>query len=192
VTARTGGRQVVRSEHLRAAVGWLRRTPVLLISCWPFQHHPYHLPNPSPPPEKAARKASKEYPTERCCGANLFTYFVCNELAGALQRLDDVTPEQIRAARTLKRFLTGRLHAGVSTYPPFPGTEAAFLRAQIARISATTVLAPADWFVAEDDDEGRPVVTRAEEITPVALPEAGAASEWLASWVHRCGSCVGA
>ena len=39
------------------------------------------------------------------------------------------------------------MKAEVSAYPPFPGVEKNYLRAQIARISATTVLAPKDYFV---------------------------------------------
>lgn len=46
---------------------------------------------------------------------------------------------QIKAARSLKRLLTGRLSSAVSSYPVFPGNEANFLRAQVGRppLSAT-------------------------------------------------------
>lgn len=100
-------------------------------------------------------------------------------------------PEHVRAARTLKRFLTGSLNSAVSMYPPFPWTEATFLRAQIARIAATTVLTPTDWFASEEDDDGIQSIKRAEEITPVALPEAGALQEWVSNWVHRCATTFG-
>lgn len=39
---------------------------------------------------------------------------------------------QIKAARGLKRLLTGRLISPVSSYPVFPGTEANYLRAQVS------------------------------------------------------------
>lgn len=38
---------------------------------------------------------------------------------------------QIKAARSLKRLLTGRLSSPVSSYPVFPGNEANYLRAQV-------------------------------------------------------------
>jgi hypothetical protein len=48
---------------------------------------------------------------------------------------------QIKAARSLKRLLSGRLSSPVSSYPVFPGNEANFLRAQVgaaARETATS------------------------------------------------------
>jgi hypothetical protein len=47
-------------------------------------------------------------------------------------QLPNVTPAQIKAARTIKKFLTGKLDAHVSTYPVFPGTEGSYLRAQVS------------------------------------------------------------
>ena len=107
-------------------------------------------------------------------------------------RLPDTRPEHIIAARTLKRFLTGSLNTQVSTYPPFPWTEAVYLRAQIARIAAATLLAPAGWLSSEEDEEsGKSVLAAAEEIEPLALPD-GEPEEWLANWVHRCGPLLAA
>jgi hypothetical protein len=40
---------------------------------------------------------------------------------------------QVKAARCIKRLLTGRLSSAVSSYPRFPGTEASYLRAQVTR-----------------------------------------------------------
>ena len=39
-------------------------------------------------------------------------------------------------SRKVKKLFTGKLEAPVVAYPPFPGNEANYLRAQIARISA--------------------------------------------------------
>lgn len=39
---------------------------------------------------------------------------------------------QVKAARGLKRLLTGKLSSLVSSYPVFPGTEANYLRAQVS------------------------------------------------------------
>ena len=50
------------------------------------------------------------------------------------KKLPNVTPQQLTVARKIKKFFTGRLDAPVVSYPPFPGNEANYLRAQIARI----------------------------------------------------------
>lgn len=46
----------------------------------------------------------------------------------------------------------------IVSYPPFPGTEANYLRAQIARISAATHVSPQGYYIFEenedDDEEG--------------------------------------
>ena len=138
--------------------------------------------------EQAKREADRRYPMEQGTGANASVYFACNSLGqNPLQRLPDIRPEQITAARTLKRLLTGNLDSTVSTYPPFPWSEATFLRAQIARIAAATLLSPAGWLTQEEGDEGA-TLTPAEEIEPLALPD-GDPEEWLSNWVHKCAPC---
>ena len=57
-------------------------------------------------------------------------------------RLPPCTPAQIQKARVFKKYFTGRLDAPVVSYPPFEGTEAHYLRAQIARINHSTALLP--------------------------------------------------
>ncbi len=83
-------------------------------------------------------------------GANAYVYFVSNTLGGQLSMLPYVTPEQVKASRLLRRFLTGRLDAPVSSFPAFPGTESHYLRALIARISAATVCCPKGYFLADE------------------------------------------
>lgn len=100
--------------------------------------------------------------------------------------LPDILPEQVRAARNLRRILTGNLHSAVSTYPPFQWEERVLLRAQIARIACTTVLAPNGWFSQEEDDSGESIVVPGEEIEPVAIPDPEDLDGWFANWVHRC------
>jgi len=132
---------------------------------------------PQDAPE-APEEVPGEVPTETASGINTFEYFVCNTLGGAFSKLPDVTPKQIKAARVLKKLVTGNLDAPVSAYPPFPGREAEFLRAQIARISHATVLAPNGFFVYDEDAEA---VVKAEEFEPRA-PEEMMAGD---AWVHR-------
>jgi radial spoke head protein 4A len=52
---------------------------------------------------------------------------------------------QIKAARSLKRLLTGRLSSPVSSYPVFPGNEANFLRAQVG--AAAIAADSAAWHI---------------------------------------------
>ncbi len=69
----------------------------------------------------------------------LLIYFT----AGAdWRRMPPVTPAHIVAARKIRKYFTGRAEAPLVTYPPFPGTEINYLRAQIARISAATHISP--------------------------------------------------
>eukprot|EP00762_Andalucia_godoyi_P002923 ANDGO_04115.mRNA.1 Flagellar radial spoke protein 4 len=92
-------------------------------------------------------------PAEVESGANQFVYFVTNAIGEPWSRLPDLVPSQILAARNVKRFLTGNLAEVVMWNPVFPGTEANLLRAQIARISAGTLVAPAGLFALSGDDE---------------------------------------
>lgn len=61
-------------------------------------------------------------------------------------KLPIVTPAQISQARLIRHFFTGDLDHEIASYPAYPGTEKNYLRAQIARISATTHVSPAGKF----------------------------------------------
>ncbi|KNC46438.1 radial spoke protein RSP4/6 [Thecamonas trahens ATCC 50062] len=113
-------------------------------------------------PPASQHKAPPQPPMEEFEGANKYAYFVCSFPGGEWTKLPDVTPKQIVAARAITKFFTGSLDAPVESYPPFPGTEKNYLRAQIARIVAATAVAPAGRYVdpaelesldgGEDDD----------------------------------------
>ncbi|XP_066514702.1 radial spoke head protein 4 homolog A isoform X2 [Hoplias malabaricus] len=91
------------------------------------------------PLPKSTYKPPPPVPKEpRGSGTNKFTYFVCQEPGLPWVRLPDVTPAQITVARQIRKLFSGRLDAPIISYPPFPGNEANYLRAQIARISAST------------------------------------------------------
>lgn len=76
--------------------------------------------------------AEGEVPNEWNTGINGYVYYVCNYLGAPLTQLPAVTPVQVKAARSIKKFLTGRLASQVSSYPVFPGTEAHYLRSQVS------------------------------------------------------------
>lgn len=64
-----------------------------------------------------------------------------------------MTPAQIAISRQIKKLFTGNLDTPIVSFPPFPGNESNYLRAQIARISATTQISPNGYFQPPDDDE---------------------------------------
>ena len=69
------------------------------------------------------------------------------------EKLPHVTPAQIAVSRKIRKFFTGSLSTPVVTFPPFPGNEGNYLRAQIARISANTHISPNGYFQHPEDEE---------------------------------------
>ncbi|XP_032718262.1 radial spoke head protein 4 homolog A isoform X1 [Lontra canadensis] len=127
---------------------------------------------------------------ENRTGANKYVYFVCNEPGGPWVKLPSVTPTQIVTARKIKKFFTGRLETPIVSYPPFPGNESNYLRAQIARISAGTHVSPLGFyqFGEEEGEEEEEVEGRRdsfeenpdfEGIQVIDLVES------LSNWVHH-------
>ncbi|XP_033305795.1 radial spoke head protein 6 homolog A [Bombus vosnesenskii] len=106
-----------------------------------------------------------EVPSERIgTGANTKVYFVCNEPGlDKWIELPPVTPQQIVIARQIVRYCTGNLETPFHTFPPFPGTEKNYLRAQIARISATTQVSPIGFFTFGAGDEEEELMEEVEE-----------------------------
>uniref|UniRef100_A0A4X2K5E2 Radial spoke head 6 homolog A n=1 Tax=Vombatus ursinus TaxID=29139 RepID=A0A4X2K5E2_VOMUR len=123
-------------------------------------------------------------------GANKYLYFVCNEPGRPWTKLPHVTPAQIVNARKIKKFFTGNLDTPIVSYPPFPGTEANYLRAQIARISAGTHVSPLGFyqFGEEEDDEeeeggaGRDSYEENPDFEGIPVAEL---VDSLANWVHH-------
>ncbi|XP_053078319.1 radial spoke head protein 4 homolog A isoform X2 [Acinonyx jubatus] len=127
---------------------------------------------------------------ENRTGANKYVYFVCNEPGRPWVKLPSVMPAQIVTARKIKKFFTGRLDAPIISYPPFPGNESNYLRAQIARISAGTHVSPLGFyqFGEEEGEEEEEVEGRRdsfeenpdfEGIQVIDLVES------LSNWVHH-------
>lgn len=137
-------------------------------------------PEPATEPEEGAeqeygRPISKLPSEENGTGSNKNVYFVCSFLGGSFTRLPDVKPLMVTSALSLKKFLTGKLDSEVSAYPPFPGREAEFLRAQIAIIASETVLCPSGLYTTEGEDSLD--VLENEDFAEPAYSD-------VASWVH--------
>uniref|UniRef100_A0AAQ5XTF6 Radial spoke head component 4A n=1 Tax=Amphiprion ocellaris TaxID=80972 RepID=A0AAQ5XTF6_AMPOC len=96
--------------------------------------------------------------------------------------------EQIIVARQIRKFFTGRLDTPIVSYPPFPGNEANYLRAQIARISASTQVSPQGFYQAgeEEGDEEDEVPRDSYEVNPdfEGIPVTEMV-ESLSFWVHH-------
>lgn len=138
-------------------------------------------------PPKSTYKPPPEIPKEENgTGTNKYIYFVCNEPGTPWVKLPPVTPAQIVCARKIKKFFTGRLDAPVVSFPPFPGNEANYLRAQIARISAGTHVSPTGFyqFANEDDEEDEGADTY-EENLEFEPPPVAEMVESLATWAHH-------
>ncbi|KAK6470702.1 radial spoke head protein 6-like protein A-like [Huso huso] len=101
-------------------------------------------------------------------GVNKFIYFVCSEPGKPWIKLPQATPAHIVAARDIKKFFTGHLDTPIVSCPPFPGNEAAYLRAQIARISAGTHISPLGFyqFGEEEGEEEEEAVRDSFEENP--------------------------
>lgn len=125
---------------------------------------------------------------ENHTGANKYTYFVCQEPGLPWVKLPSVTPAQITIARQIRKFFTGCLSTPIISYPPFPGSEANYLRAQIARISAATQVSPLGYFQfgeeeGDDDDDGaRASFEENPDFEGIPVTEM---AESLSTWVHH-------
>jgi radial spoke head protein 4A len=135
---------------------------------------------PEPPPKKGQKPVKPVIdihnlpPEPPGVGANKWTYWVCSNPGDEWIRLPDVTPKQITSARHISKYFTGDLKRKINSYPSFPGTEANYLRVQIARIAAATILAPAGLFSAPEppgDDEE-------EDAAKKELPDFNASTEY--------------
>ncbi|KAG5283959.1 hypothetical protein AALO_G00021420 [Alosa alosa] len=141
-----------------------------------------------PLPKSAHKPPSVVPKEENRTGTNKYTYFVCQEPGLPWVKLPSVTPAQISAARQIRKFFTGRLNTPIISYPPFPGNEANYLRAQIARISASTHVSPLGYFQfgeeeGDDDDDGaRANFEENPDFEGIPVTEM---AESLSTWVHH-------
>ncbi|NXH86855.1 RSH4A protein, partial [Edolisoma coerulescens] len=137
-------------------------------------------------PPKSTYKPPPEIPKEENgTGTNKNTYFVCNEPGKPWVKLPPVTPAQIVCARKIKKFFTGRLDAPIVSFPPFPGNEANYLRAQIARISAGTHVSPAGFYQFANEDDEEEEGDAYEENPEFEPPPVAEMVESLATWAHH-------
>uniref|UniRef100_A0AAR5P3H9 Uncharacterized protein n=1 Tax=Dendroctonus ponderosae TaxID=77166 RepID=A0AAR5P3H9_DENPD len=98
-------------------------------------------------------------------GLNKKAYFVCPGIGEPWTELPDVSPQQIRVARQIHKAFSGRLDTPIQTHPEFPGQERHLLRAQIARISSATLVAPLGFYTFGAEELGEGAEEEEEEVT---------------------------
>lgn len=128
----------------------------------------------------AAGKEGDTPAEEPGVGLNACTYFVSGTSCEDFVQLEDVTPEQVLKSMAIRKYFTGNLSAPVACFPAFPGPEAAYLRAQIARIAQATVVAPSGRLVVDEESEQtypKPIKVNPDYTVPEGLPDLG-------SWQH--------
>lgn len=119
----------------------------------------------------------------RGTGVNKFVYWATNSPLEAWTQLPDLAPLDIQAARDIKVHFTGDLENKIITNPYFFKKEAAYLRAQIARIAFSTTIVPKGYYRTVEENE-----KEVEENTPaegaIVLPSTLAMSK-PDMWVHH-------
>merc|ERR1719387_2028869 len=116
----------------------------------------------------------QEYVEPRGVGVNKYVYFCTTSVNGEWIQLPNAVPSQIKASRAINKFFTGDLSTPIWSHPPFPWTEKELLRSMIARITHSTMLAPAGYFEEKAPDEEDPGA--APEIVRAAWEGFGAAA----------------
>lgn len=110
-------------------------------------------------PAKPARKnldieVQAEPPYKGC---NRLSFWVCSQAGASWVKLPDITPQQLNAARKVRKLFSGDLNAPVIAYPAFGWNEAVLLRAQLSRLVSATYVTPAgaaeNYEPPEDDEE---------------------------------------
>jgi hypothetical protein len=86
-------------------------------------------------------------------GVNKLVYWVTDNPLNDWIQLPDACPEHIVVARQIKHIFTGDLNATFQSNPHFPGKERHLLRAQLARIFASTAIVPKGLFEVVEEDE---------------------------------------
>jgi len=140
---------------------------------------------PKPPPPVPAEPVGQ--------GANKYVYYVAEQYGNGCfdkwVKLPKLRPECVMAARRIKKMFSGNLEAPISSYPPFPGVEKDYLRAQIGRIAAGATACVKGMFIKdEEDEEGKAVKLNEpnwEENYPGFVPLAPVDLASRVNWIHH-------
>ncbi|KAJ3338512.1 Radial spoke head protein 4 A [Gonapodya sp. JEL0774] len=137
---------------------------------------------------KPKKKGVGEVPPERGVGVNKYVYYVCRFAGDSWIRLPDAHPEKLQTARKITKYFSGDLNKKIVTYPPIECSEAQYLRCQIARIAAGTVLSPQGYYMFDPEEEAG-LEDGAHPTTIIVNPEYRTPPpgelQVASSWVHH-------
>lgn len=97
-------------------------------------------------------------------------------------QLPDIKPSQIRNSRRIRQSFTGDINNKIYTNPFFFDSEKIYLRAQIARISASTTLVPAGLYRFQEEST-RDIEENAPEEGDIVKPTTSEMTN-ISKWLH--------
>ena len=121
--------------------------------------------------EEGEEPAAPTEPVEaRGAGVNKYCYFVCNSPNAGWSELPDLKPSDIVNARCIKHTFSGDLNKDIFTNPFYFQKEKVYLRAQIARITASTTLTPSGLYEFEEESTREIKAKEGDEEKPLVIP----------------------
>eukprot|EP00928_Gymnodinium_smaydae_P064187 TRINITY_DN47596_c0_g1_i1.p1 TRINITY_DN47596_c0_g1~~TRINITY_DN47596_c0_g1_i1.p1 ORF type:complete len:467 (-),score=114.31 TRINITY_DN47596_c0_g1_i1:72-1472(-) len=135
-------------------------------------------------PDYEPETEGEEPPPAQALMYSWYAYYVCTDLVGNWTKLPELRPREILAAREIKKLFTGRLDAPVITHPYFEGTEANLLRAQIAQITADTVLCVKGFYLPPEEEGPVHLKPGGESVNPDFVWPAVAELMNPSAWMH--------
>ena len=115
-------------------------------------------------------------------GVNKFVYYVCNSPLGEWTKLPDLKPSDIMNARCIKFQFSGDLKREIFTNPFYFQKENIYLRAQIARIYASTQLVPTGLYKFTEETNEREIednTTEDGELKPPTIQQVLSMENWV-------------
>ena len=132
------------------------------------------------PPPPGAPATDGSVPVEAPgTGLNTYAYFVAPSVASKFVALPDVTPAQVVASRSIRKYFTGDLSAPVACYPPSPASRRTTC-ARSSRSSASRRCSrpPASSRSKPEEEGGLKVLSASEDYEPKGSPEMAEADGW--------------
>ena len=109
---------------------------------------------------------------------NTHAFFVANSVLGPWSKLPTLSIDVLVKSRAIRRLFSGNLETTLGFYPPLANAaknkEKFLLRAQLARISASTVIAPASFYNIADE-----TVSRVDPSPNIDVLAQKAAAKWI-------------
>lgn len=139
--------------------------------------------------EAAEEEGGEPLPEPRGTGVNKFVYWVTNSPLEDWEQLPDLRPDDIKNARSIKYCFSGDINRQIYTNPFYFATEKTYLRAQIARISASTILTFKGQYKFTEDTNEREIEVNAPEEGELVKPTILAMGK-MEMWVHQDASIL--